>query len=407
MHSYVSKTYGFKLYSDSNGLLLPLPSFYSEFISTHHQDYHLTKINDSYESIEEYKLAPRNISEKLLEINLAKLSNFLEWVEDYSKSSQYVSLGMHHNIPDKIINYYLNQHLIEVECKGEKSSSQHLSSLISYYNYLEFTGFSNRKILYIDPKLKEVARMNTKRRTAIKYLTPSVRQTFINFASTKRDVLLIMTSSECGLRSKENQGFLLKDFNAGGKKYKGLETLFRELEEDENKLEFIYFLQGIYSKGSNGEGGKSREIFLSRSILEEMRDYWIEERPSSDSNHLFLNDSNNNKNPISKSRASDVFRAIRKRIIEAQSNGDFSEHEQEVESEHTYHCLRHSFGTDLFYRLTEEDGILVDNVTTTSQIYLTVAATLGHSAEGRYAPQATKNYIRSCHYKDLFTKLAA
>jgi len=200
----------------------------------------------------------------------------------------------------------------------------------------------------------------------------------------------------------ENLGFLLKDFKIGKNKYKGLESLFRELDENEDKLEFIYFLQGIYSKGSNGKGGKSRKIFLSRSILEAMRDYWIEERPVSHSNHLFLNDANNNKGSISKSRASIIFNKIRKRIREAQ--GALYLHEQEVESDHTYHCLRHSFGTDLFYDLAEENRILVDDVTTTSQVYLTVAATLGHSVTGRFAPETTKKYIRSCNYKKLLAE---
>ncbi|MCO4799631.1 MAG: hypothetical protein KC484_10460, partial [Colwelliaceae bacterium] len=222
MYSYKSEKHGCKLFVDDSERFLVLPSFYSEFISTQHQDYQLVKANNSDMSINEYILALRDISENLVNTNLFKLGNFLEWVKKYSQVSKHVSLQMHHNIPDKIINYYLNHHLIEVECKGTESTSQHLSALISYYNYLEFTGFSNRKKLYIDPTLKSVARMNTTRRTAIKYLTPSVRQAFIRLATSKRDELLIRTASECGLRSKENKGFLLKDFRIGNKEHKGL-----------------------------------------------------------------------------------------------------------------------------------------------------------------------------------------
>jgi len=251
MYSFNSKKHSCRLYIDKSGILLPLPSFYSEFISTQHQDYHLLKANDSYKSINEYNLALRDISENVVNTYLAKLAKFLEWIEEYSKTSKYVQLSIHHNIPDKIINHYLNHHLIEVEGKGSHSSSQHLNALISYYSYLEFTGFSNRKNLYIDPALKGIARTNTKKRTAIKYLTPGVRQMFIRFATSKRDALLIRTASECGLRSMENQAFLLKNFKIGRKEYKGLVSLFRELDENENKIEFKYFLQGLYSKGSH------------------------------------------------------------------------------------------------------------------------------------------------------------
>lgn len=401
MHSYNSNLHGFRLYSVDQNFPLPLPCFYSEFISTTHQDYQLINSNFS-DSIEELQISLRDISKTVAELYLSKLSNFLEWVELYSIESRYITLATHHNLPEEIINYYLNEHLIDKKGKGIESVTQHTSALRSYYTYLEATGFSNRKNLYIKPIFKEQARTNTSRRTSIKYLTPGVRRTLVHFAKSKRDAIFIRTAAECGLRSMENQGFVLNDFRVGRKTHKGFLSLFQEMDKDNEKLEFVFFLQGIYSKASRGKGGKSRDIFISRDLLLSIREYWAEERPYSDSNFLFLNDARNDKNPISKHRPSKVFKNIRKLVIEAQENGELGEHEQALENDHTYHCLRHSFGTDLFYDLAEEGQVMVDNVTTTSQIYLTVAAVLGHSAAGRHAPKTTKNYIRSCNIKKQF-----
>jgi integrase len=401
MYSYNSIFHNFKIFSDKKNFPIILPTFYSEFISTTHQDYCLQKVS-SYDTIGEWEICLRNTSEKLVEIYLSKLSNFLQWVELYSEGSNYVNLETHQNIPDEIINYYLNEYLIEEQGKGEKSISQHLSALISYYTYLEATGFSNRKNFYIKPKYKEISRRNTRSRTSIKYLTPALITTLVMYAKTKRDALLIRTASECGLRSMENRGLLLNDFKVGTKKHNGLLSLFQEMSIDSHKIEFIYYLQGQYSKGSHGKGGKSRELFISRDLLESIREYWAEERPYSDSEHLFLNNSKNNQNPISKLTPSIIFSNIRKRILKDQQEEKLNPNQQAIEIGHTYHCLRHSFGTNLFYDLSEENNTLFDDVSATSQVYLTVAAVLGHSITGRYGPETTKFYIRSCNIKKHF-----
>ena len=75
---------------------------------------------------------------------------------------------------------------------------------------------------------------------------------------------------------------------------------------------------------------------------------------------------------------------------------------QKLEIDHTHHVLRHSFGTDKFYTLSEENNMAVDDVTTTSQVFLTVAALMGHNASSKSAPSTTRRYIRSCHIKTAF-----
>jgi len=403
MYSYISKVHGFRVFSTEgmNEFPLVLPSSYSEFITTTHQDYYLSNLNTNGD-IGELTLNLRDISEKLVDSYLTRLAAFLSWVEEYSIESKYVNIMTHHNLPVDLINYYLNEYLIETRGKGEKSVSQGLAALKSYYSYLEATGFSNRQNIFIKPKFKEKARMNTQHRGVIKYLSPKLITTLILFSQSKRDALLLRTASECGLRSMENTGLLLNDFQVGKSVKKGLLSLFKEMRANEDKQEFIYFLQGKYSKGSSGRGGLAREIFINRDLLQSMEEYWIEERPDTGSNYLFLNDSVNNKEPISKSRGTKVFDNIKKLVLKAQVSGELNSQQQAIEVKHSYHLLRHSFGTNLFYDLAESQGINFEDVSTTSQVYLTVAATLGHSVTGKYAARTTKEYIRSCNIRHSF-----
>ena len=212
---------------------------------------------------------------------------------------------------------------------------------------------------------------------------------------------------ECGLRTKENQGLVLDDFNVGDKKYKGLLSIFNDMELNKTKMEFTFRLQGLYSKGSNGKGGKSRDIFIHRSLLQALKGYWLDERPISNSDHLFLNTQSGETESqvISQDRATVVFSSIRDRILIDQSLGKLNSDWQMLEKDHTYHVLRHSFGTDKFYEFSEEAGLLVDDVSPTSQVYLSVAALLGHTITGKSAASATKTYIRSCNIKKSLENL--
>jgi integrase len=87
-------------------------------------------------------------------------------------------------------------------------------------------------------------------------------------------------------------------------------------------------------------------------------------------------------------------------------NGLLNPEDQMLEEDHTGHVLRHSFGTDNFYKFSEEANVRIDDVTTTSSIYLAVARLMGHSADARSAPQTTKRYIRSCHIMLKFQRAA-
>ena len=392
MQSFISRDGSFRLFADNRAVPIPLACFYSEFLSSTYQHY----VREH-----SHKLELQDIAENTFKPYLYKLGHFLHWVENYSKDFESLSLANHHNIPNELIQYYLNNFLIVEKRLGEHSVRQHRDALTSYFSYLELYGFSKTKKLYIKPKLKEEARRNTKVNSAVKYLTHDLRHLFVRYANSKRDALLIRMGFECGLRTKENQGLVLNNFNVGGKTYKGILSLFKDMQLNEGKMEFSFRLQGLYSKGSRGKGGRSRDIFIHRSLLQALRDYWIDERPLSESEHLFLNEQRGDTESevISHDRATEVFSSIRDRILYDQSMGKLNPNWQVLEKEHTYHILRHSYGTDKFYELSEEAGLLVDNISPTSQVYLSVAALLGHTVTGKHAASATKKYIRSCHIK--------
>ncbi len=397
-----SQKLGFPLFIYNDGVPILLPTFFSCCLSKKSVIYvqENWKGKDGFGST---KLLEKSISENTAIFIPNRLASFLEWVEEYARDKTEISLEHHSNLPDEIINYYLNEVLIGEKGVGEIAIQQHLSALNAYYNYLAQCDLARIKRLFIKPKFKETARKNNKKRTAVKYLTPELRSILYQNTHSIRDELLLRTGGELGLRSKENQGFLVEDFKVGTKTHPGMKTLFALLDTYPEQMEFEYYLQGIFTKAKRYSGGVSRVIYFNRSLLERFREYYDKERPLVSENTFFLNNSPaEHGTPISKSRASDTFRDVKLIVLEKQAKGLLDPDGQQLEEGHTHHTLRHSFGTDKFYDFAEEKGIAIDDVTTTSSVYLVVAALMGHTTSDGSAPQTTKKYIRSCHIKKQF-----
>jgi integrase len=279
-------------------------------------------------------------------------------------------------------------------------------ALNAYFNYLAVNNLSDVKRLFIRPKHREAARNNTKKRIAVKYLTPKLRSILYQNTSSKRDELLLRSGGEMGCRSKENLGFLVDDFTVGAKTYEGMKSLFLKMSSDKDKQVFEYHLQGRFSKSKRSSGGESRTLYFHRDLLKRFEDYYKNERPKSNEQTFFLNNAINNNGAILRSRASRVFAEARAKVIAEQRDGGLDPEGQMLETDHTHHVLRHSFATDKFYDYAQEKNIRIDDVTTTSQIYLSVAALMGHSVNDRSAPQTTKRYIRSCHIMLQFQEVS-
>jgi hypothetical protein len=138
-------------------------------------------------------------------------------------------------------------------------------------------------------------------------------------------------------------------------------------------------------------------------LLERFKEYYDRERPDSASDTLLLSNAPANKGAsVAENAASRAFTEAKKQVLEKQVNNELPPFGQALEEDHTHHLLRHSFGTDKFYDACKKHRVQIDDVTTTSAVYLLVAALMGHNAAGDKAPQTTKTYIRSAHIKEAF-----
>lgn len=391
------------IFMAENLALLLLPTFFSKAVCLHGVVWKRVT-SDGKDKFASTTYQEEEISDATTKILINKLEHFFNWLIQYSQTNSLVSIHSHHNIPEELLNHYINTVIIEEQGAGEHTVNQYLMALRNYYDYLAMTGFTNAKDIRVKPRLKSVVKRNTKRRTAVKYLTPELRSILYRNTNSLRDELLLRAGGELGLRSKENQGLLLEDYMVGNKKHPGFKSLFLEMAQHPGQMEFKYYLQGQYTKAPrNTGGGESRTLHIHRSLLERYKEYCDKERPESAEKTLLLNASYSNYgSPISKNAASRAFTRTKKKVFELQRSGALPGHLQMLEDDHTGHILRHSFGTDKFYDACKANQLKIDSVTPTSAVYLLVAKLMGHNAKDGKAPETTKTYIRSCHIKEAF-----
>ena len=108
----------------------------------------------------------QEISNVTLTILHNKLEHFFNWLVQYSQHNSQVRIDRHHNIPEELLNHYINTVIIEEQGAGAHTVEQYLLALRNYYDYLAMTGFTNAKDIRVKPRLKSVVKNNTKRRTA-------------------------------------------------------------------------------------------------------------------------------------------------------------------------------------------------------------------------------------------------
>ena len=237
----------------------------------------------------------------------------------------------------------------------------------------------------------------------MKYLLPASRELIYRNADSLLEEVVLRNGGELGCRAKENQGFLLNDQKIGNKKEKGLLTLFKQLDMQPDQTEFKYYLSSLYTKY-----GRARILYIPRHLLEKMKRYYTEVRPESDSNQLLLSSSNNSYGqPISKKFASEIFLKIKLKVMDKMEYMPTLYARIQDISLSTYHHLRHSFGTDIFYELCKGQNKYYESITTTSAVYLETARRLGHKVDGRNSPEVTKRYIHSCGHRENLLKEVA
>lgn len=101
------------------------------------------------------------ISDVTITILHNKLEQFFNWLVQYSQANYQVSVDRHHNIPEELLNHYINTVIIEEQGAGEHTVEQHLMALRDYYNYLAMTGFTNAKDIRVKPRFKSIIKRNT------------------------------------------------------------------------------------------------------------------------------------------------------------------------------------------------------------------------------------------------------
>ena len=325
------------------------------------------------------------------------LGRFLQWVNEYEEIDL-VKLSTHTALPDALINEYLNEYLIDECAKSEFVVNQAINALNSYYDWLVFFFDNKRKFIGIKSDYREAARNNNRAELAIKYLLPQTRELFYRSSNTLLEEIVLRNGGELGCRSKENQGFLLKEQKINKGTFQGMYSLFKELEEYPYKNEFEYRISSLYTKY-----GKPRILHINRPHLMKMKTYFETERPHSDSNHLLVSASKNDSfgRCISKRYGSDTFANVRNQLLsEIQKFPYLYTQQQEIKESNTYHHLRHSFGTDFFYNLCEGQNKNYESITTTSSVYLMTAVRLGHKVDSKNSNTVTATYIHSCAHRE-------
>jgi len=171
--------------------------------------------------------------------------------------------------------------------------------------------------------------------------------------------------------------------------------------EEEKTHEFRYWLQGRYSKGRRGGiGGISRWIYIPRDVILRFKLYYETERPESLEDSLFLTDPQSRiVHGIKEYQGTRDFKKARELVIDKQQQGLLPDYLHLLEDNHTYHILRHSYGTDKFYDAVEDDALELESITHMCRPYLLVAELLGHETDGKDAPKTTRTYIRSVKSK--------
>lgn len=390
---------GHWIYLDDNDIPILLPCLYSRYTTLNG----LSIVNEKIYNLEskqfEYRFKELEIGEDAQNVRCSQLGLFLEWVENHNHPL--VTLNSHTALPSEYINEYVNSYLINEMGKSEIVVNRAVMALNSYYNWLSFFFNNTCKKIFVFSENRSKVRSNNKSKLIVKYLLPSTRELLYRNANTLLEEIVLRNGGELGCRTKENQGFYLDDFKADGKLQRGLLTLFNELADKPEQEDFEYHLSSI-----NTKYGTARKLYIKRYHLELMKRYHEKERPQTSSKHLLVSNSRNNRGEvISKRFGTDVFSKIAKIVrTKIQYNLGAYGGVQDLAEALSYHHLRHSFGTDIFYDLCSRAGKNFESITTESRVYIETARRLGHKVDSKFSNQTTKVYIHACGHREALLK---
>lgn len=392
----------FEAFFDNDFRLILFPSLFSYYTEVTGSIYKIATVINDNDGSRSLEVISKLLGKSSVSQYLKKIKNYLSYVENKIENTS-LNIHLHENTGSDFINEYINYHCIKEMGMSYNEVIKTISALKAYYNFLFNAGITEYKKISIWKENIEVARDNTKKRRAIKYIPERVRSFLLQYSKDIKSELLIRCGYELGTRSKECQGLMYDDFTYAKKPEKGIKSLISEMIADPEKMEFKFLLKAKYTKARAETGGQSRILYINRLLLMRFKDYVDLERPSNvETPNLFLKTKSEfYGEPIAKGEASAIFAKLRTEILNdiGKPSG--------LSVDNTYHHLRHSFGTDKFYDLSNSS---YRNVGADSAVMIQVAELLGHSIDvgkgGRNSSlEITRGYIRSCREKEELEQL--
>ena len=141
-----SERHNCTIFSHEDCSILFLPTIFSSAVCLHQTAWAKRTVL-GYEGFAQTIFEEEEISETSIIVIHNKLTNFFNWLSTYSSDSQYVNIDTHHNLPELLLNHYVNDVLVSQQQCGESSMDHHLMALRYYYDYLAM--ILNHKLHYI------------------------------------------------------------------------------------------------------------------------------------------------------------------------------------------------------------------------------------------------------------------
>ena len=318
-------------------------------------------------------LKHKRIKASSVETRLSHIKRFVEYIERNSGENAV------HQIYTLAYPYYRDyiEHDLSRSLSVETIDSN-LTSLKLFINFLGFLEVRPSFDIDISSSARQYAADNNSNYSKRKYIPRALREKLLLNCDNRSQRLILKMGSEVGLRASELLGLRMEA--EGSMKY-GLKLLFEQVADSKlNHLdEFEFTLLGKYAKR-----GTTRTLIFKRELLEEMRRYFYIERQEligdqEDHGVFFVRSDNKGKGqPISTQHATNVFRYVADQISD-----DLKDY--------TFHCLRHSFATELFNEeLMNSKG---QETRAESAALITVAKRLGHKINKRTGKVSESTYI--------------
>ena len=377
------------IFLDDEGDLIVLPSLFATHLALTEQIYKFstTRIESAAKSRMSVSrkttkvFSPVDISQNTVKQYLSCIYRLLKHINSNLDLSVHQTEDMH----TRFLNQYLNEDVgTDMNIGDVNTIIKHQSAISAYCNFLSAIGIwhpNETRDTTIYPSTKAEIRKRGTGPSKIKYIPIRDRQLLVSRCKTQRDRLLIKMGYLVGLRAQENCALTLMDrpSKAGQKPKPGLLSLFDEMNNTNSDVFSFYLTTHAKTDYSN------RDVYFTRELLSEIHHYYeteraitLEGKPFCDS--LFVRDDNAGRGmAITVGCPSDVFSSIRSKLP----------HLQETLS---YHDLRHSFATDLYYdEIHDNNGREVGN---SSAARIVVGKRLGHAPgkDGTYP--ATSIYVR-------------